>query len=312
MLNIGRKKLAKTELIIFLKIKLRKKIIMNNKICLITGATSGIGKATAIELAKLGFNLILTGRSEDKGVKLSKSISKKYNVKSVFFRCDISSLSDVRKFAEIVKSKYERLDVLINNAGSRFNDYKKSADGIELTFATNHLGHFLLTNLLLDLLKKSTSPRIINISSSSHGGKKINFEQIAFPKNYDRREAYGQSKLANVLFTYELARRFSTNNITANTLDPGGVATNIGRNDGFFSWAKHRVYYLLKRELLTPKQGAETVVYLASSPDVEGVTGKYFYRKKEKQSSKESYDVEKARELWKLSEKLSGIEDKTL
>ena len=280
---------------------------MTKKTCLITGATSGIGKATATELAKLGFDLVLTSRSVEKGTQICKSISKKYNVKTEFFECDISSLNDVRKLAEVVSSKYERQDVLINNAGSRFNEYKKSKDGIELTFATNHLGHFLLTYLLFDLLKKSNSARIINVSSSSHGGKKINFDEIAFPKNYDRKEAYGQSKLANILFTYELASRCKETTITTNTLNPGGVATNIGRNDGLIPWVKHLVYHSLKRKLLTPKQGAQTVVYLSSSPEVEGIAGKYFYMRKEKQSSVESYDIEAAKRLWELSEKLCGI-----
>lgn len=283
-------------------------IISMNKLCLITGATSGIGKATAKELAKLGFDLILTGRSEQKGFALSESLNKKYKNNSAFFKCDISSLNDVKEFVRIIKSKYKKLDVLINNAGSRFSDYQKSADGIELTFATNHLGHFLLTYLLFDLLKKSTSARIINVSSSSHSGKKINFDEIAFTKNYDRREAYGQSKLANVFFTYELSRRLNGTNITVNVLDPGGVATNFGKNDGIIPWAKHIVYYLLKRELLTPKQGAETVVYLASSEKVKGVTGKFFFEMEEKKSSDESYNTEAAKQLWHLSEQLCGIE----
>lgn len=278
-----------------------------NKLCLITGATSGIGKATAKELAKLGFDLIITGRSEEVGKGFSNSITKKYKINCEFIRCDISSLNDVKTFAEKVKSKYERFDVLINNAGSRFSNYQKSVDGIELTFATNHLGHFLLTNLILDLLKKSDSARIINVSSSSHSGKKINIDEIAFPKNYDRREAYGQSKLANVLFTYELARRLNGTNITVNALDPGGVATNIGKNDGLISWAKHLVYYLIKGQLLSPKNGARTSVYLSVNDTVEGVSGKYFYRQKEINSSDESYDIFNAKRLWELSERLCEI-----
>lgn len=278
-----------------------------NKLCLITGATSGIGKATAKELAKLGFDLILTGRSEQKGIDLSESLNKKYKINSAFFKCDISSLNDVKEFSSIIKSKYKRLDVLINNAGSRFSEYQKSTDGIELTFATNHLGHFLLTYLLLDLLKESSDARIINVSSSSHSGKTIKFDEAAFPKHYDRREAYGQSKLANIIFTYELSRRLIEHNISVNTLDPGGVASNIGKNDGIIPWTKHIVYYLLKRELLTPKQGAQTSVFLASASEVKGISGKYFFKKKEKRSSDESYNIEKAKQLWNLSEQLCGI-----
>lgn len=280
---------------------------MKNKICLITGATSGIGKATAIELAKLGFNLILTGRNEIKGKEISDSLIKKKKIKSEFIKCDISSLNDVRRFAEKVKSNYNQIDVLINNAGMRFNDYQKSIDGIELTFATNHLGHFLLTYLLLDILKKSDDARIINVSSSAHYGKQINIDDLVNPKNYNRSLVYGRSKLANVLFTYEFSRRYNYPNISINALDPGGVATNFARNDGFVSWLKHLSYYIIKRQLLTPKQGAETVIYLASSSDVKGVTGKFFYKNKEVKSSDESYDKKIAKELWALSEKLCSI-----
>lgn len=280
---------------------------MKNKLCLITGATSGIGKATAIELAKLGFNLILTARNETKGKQISDSISKKYKIKSEFIKCDISSLNDVRAFSEKIKLKYNQLDVLVNNAGSRFSDYKKSIDGIELTFATNHLGHFLLTFLLFDLLKKSNSARIINVSSSAHAIKEIIIDDLVSPKNYNRSLVYGSSKLANVLFNYELSRKLNEQKISVNALDPGGVASNFARNEGLVRWLKHISYYILKRELLTPKQGAETVVYLASSPEVDNVTGKFFYLKKNKKSSEESYNSEKAKQLWALSEKLCGI-----
>jgi len=280
---------------------------MQNKLCLITGATSGIGKATAIELAKLGFNLILTGRSEEIGKNLSDSLIKKYKIKSEFIKCDISSLNDVRNLAGIVNSKYDHLNVLINNAGSRFSDYQKSVDGIELTFATNHLGHFLLTQLLFELLKKSSDARIINVSSSAHYGKQIDIDDLVSPKEYNRSLVYGRSKLANVLFTYELARRNIFSNVSINAIDPGGVATNFAKNEGFFRWLKHISYYIAKRQLLTPKQGAETIVYLASSDNVKGITGRFFFEKKEKKSTEESYDLDKAKQLWQLSENLCGI-----
>ncbi len=282
-------------------------MIMKNKICLITGATSGIGKATAKELAKLGFNLILTGRSEEKGIELSESLNKRHKINSVFIKCDISSLADVREFAEKVKSKYHGLDVLINNAGSRFSEYQMSADGIELTFATNHLGHFYLTYLLYDLLKKSSDARIINLSSSAHYGKKMNIDDLISTKEYNRSLVYGRSKLANVLFTYEFARKNNNSNITINALDPGGVATNFAMNEGLLRWLKHISFYIVKRQLLTPKQGAETVVYLATSSNVKGVTGKFFFDLKEKRSSDESYNLETAKQLWDLSEQLCGI-----
>jgi len=278
-----------------------------NKICLITGATSGIGRAAAKELSKLGFDLILTGRSEEKGKQFSDLLNKKYKISSDFIRCDISALKDVRLFAEKVKSKYDRLDVLINNAGSRFSEYQKSSDEIELTFATNHLGHFLLTYLLLDLLKRSDDSRIINVSSSAHYGKQIDIDDLVSPKEYNRSLVYGRSKLANVLFTYEFVKRNDNPNITMNALDPGGVATNFAKNEGLIHWLKHIAYYIAKRQLLTPKQGAETVIYLASSEKVKNVTGKFFFEKKEKKSSDESYDLVKSKQIWELSEKLCGI-----
>lgn len=281
---------------------------MEKKICLITGATSGIGRATAIELARLKFNLILTGRNIKNGFKLARNLEAKFNTEVEFLKADISSLKEVKSLAEKIKNNYNRIDVLINNAGSRFADHKKSTDGIELTFATNHLGHFYLTLSLLELLKNSPSARIINVSSSAHFGKTINFDEITNPKHYDRSTAYGQSKLANLFFTYELARKLINTKITVNALDPGGVASNLGRNDGLISWAKHIGYYLLKRQLLTPRQGAETSVYLASSQEVEGITGKYFFNKKEKESSPQSYDKEAAKKLWELSLNSCGME----
>jgi NAD(P)-dependent dehydrogenase (short-subunit alcohol dehydrogenase family) len=277
------------------------------KICLITGATSGIGKAAAKELSKLGFDLILTGRSEDKGKQFSDLLNKNYKINSEFIRCDISSLKDVRLFAEQIKSKYDRLDVLINNAGSRFGEYQKSSDGIELTFATNHLGHFLLTNLLFDLLKNSDDARIIHVSSSAHYEKQIDIDDLVSPKEYNRSLVYGRSKLANVLFTYEFVKRNDNPNIVMNAVDPGGVATNFAKNEGFIRWLKHIAFYIAKRQLLTPRQGAETVIYLASSQQVKNVTGKFFFEKKEKRSSDESYDLAKAKQIWDLSEKLCGI-----
>ena len=279
----------------------------SSKICLITGATSGIGKAASIELAKLGYDLILIGRNEEKGFKIAEKISGTNNVKAEFFACDISSLNEVKKVAEAIKLKYKKIDVLINNTGSRFDTYQKSADGIELTFATNHLGHFLLTYLLFDNLRKSESARIINVSSSAHSGKKIEIENLVDPKFYNKSNVYGSSKLVNILFTYELSRRLNELKITVNALNPGGVASNFAKNNGFFPWLKHVAYHLIKRELITPKQGCQTIIYLASSPEVEGVTGKYFYLNKEIKSSSESYNEETAKKLWKLSEDLSGI-----
>jgi NAD(P)-dependent dehydrogenase (short-subunit alcohol dehydrogenase family) len=282
---------------------------MKNKICLITGATSGIGKATALVLAELGANLILLSRNEKRGEKICKQIRKRKQDSDVrFYKVDISSMKEVRNVAERIKSDFDHIDVLINNAGARFDNYFKNDEGIELTFATNHLGHFLLTLSLIDLLKKSTQGRIINVSSPAHSRATEDLNDITAPNNYDRRLAYGRSKLVNLYFTYELSRRLRGNHITANAVDPGGVATNFSRNNGMFAWAKHYISYILQRKLITPKKAAETIVYLASSKDISNISGKYFFEKKEINSSVASYDKEAAVKLWQMSAKLTGID----
>jgi NAD(P)-dependent dehydrogenase (short-subunit alcohol dehydrogenase family) len=280
------------------------------KICLITGATSGIGKATALTLAKKKYDLILTGRNESRGTVLIKKIKTKYTgVNAQFISADLSSMKEVRKLAEEISSGYQQIDVLINNAGARFNEHRKSEDGIELTFATNHLGHFLLTLLLLGSLKKAPSARIINVTSSAHSGCSNDFSNAAGPADYDRKKAYCKSKLANLLFTYELAERLKNTGITVNAVNPGGVLTNLGKNNGMIPWFRHIIYYLIKRQLLSPSEGADTILYLAEASEQEDVTGKYFYKRKEIKSSTESYSKEAALNLWDLSCRLCGIED---
>jgi NAD(P)-dependent dehydrogenase (short-subunit alcohol dehydrogenase family) len=278
-----------------------------NKICLITGATSGIGRAAAIELAKHGNELILVARNKSAGFELVNRITKKYGSNASFFDCDLSSLNGVKRLAEKIKENFNKIDVLINNAGARFDKYLKSEDDIELTFATNHLGHFLLTYYLIDLLKISVSARIINVSSSAHNVKDMPIDQLVNPKEYFRSAVYGRSKLANVLFTLELSNRLSNTKITVNTLDPGGVATRFAKNNGLLPWIKHIGYYLTKGSLLSAKKGAETIIYLAENSDVEGISGKFFYEKKEKPASDLAYNTELQKQLWQLSEKLCGI-----
>lgn len=278
-----------------------------NKICLITGATSGIGKAAAIGLAKTGNELILIGRNKTSGNELANRLTKKHGNRATFLECDLSSLSSVKKLAEKIIENFSRIDVLINNAGARFDKYLKSEDNIELTFATNHLGHFLLTYYLMDLLKKSDAARIINVSSSAHSVKEIPIDELVNPKEYNRSAAYGRSKLANVLFTFELSKRLSNTKITVNTLDLGGVATRFAKNNGLLPWIKHIGYYLTKGSLLSAKTAAETIIYLAENSDVEGISGKFFFKKKQKQAAKLAYDIALQKQLWQLSEKLCGI-----
>ncbi len=207
-----------------------------------------------------------------------------------------------------IKSDFNHIDVLINNAGARFDNYFKNDEGIELTFATNHLGHFLLTLSLIEMLKKSSQGRVINISSAAHANGTEELYDIVAPEHYDRRLAYGRSKLANLYFTYELASRLQSSKITVNAVDPGGVATNFSRNNGLIPWMKHYLSYILNLKLISPQKASETVVYLASSDEVGRISGKYFFEKKEINSSSASYSKETAMKLWQLSLKLTGTE----
>lgn len=281
---------------------------MQDKICLITGATSGIGKAAALKLADTGASLILLSRNEKKGEKICNQIREKNNTQVKFYKADISSMKQVRNVSEKIKSDFNHIDVLINNAGARFDNYFKNDEGIELTFATNHLGHFLLTLSLIEMLKKSSQGRVINISSAAHANGTEELYDIVAPEHYDRRLAYGRSKLANLYFTYELASRLQSSKITVNAVDPGGVATNFSRNNGIIPWMKHYLSYLLNLKLISPQKASETVVYLASSDEVGRISGKYFFEKKEINSSSASYSKETAMKLWQLSLKLTGTE----
>ncbi|GIK59804.1 MAG: SDR family oxidoreductase [Ignavibacteriota bacterium] len=281
---------------------------MQDKICLITGATSGIGKAAALKLADTGASLILLSRNEKKGEKICNQIKEKNNTQVKFYKADISSMKQVRNVSEKIKSDFNHIDVLINNAGARFDNYFKNDEGIELTFATNHLGHFLLTLSLIEMLKKSSQGRVINISSAAHANGTEELYDIVAPEHYDRRLAYGRSKLANLYFTYELASRLQSSKITVNAVDPGGVATNFSRNNGLIPWMKHYLSYILNLKLISPQKASETVVYLASSDEVGRISGKYFFEKKEINSSSASYSKETAMKLWQLSLKLTGTE----
>lgn len=278
---------------------------MTGKVCLITGATNGIGKVAALELAKLGATVVVVGRSAERTrivVEAIKHVSGSESVKMAV--ADLSSQEDVRELADTFQEKYNRLDVLINNAGAVFMQRRESVDGLEMTWALNHLSYYLLTNLLLDLLKDSVPARIINVSSDAHQAGRIPFDDLESKKSYAGFRAYAQSKLANVLFTYELARRLNGSGVTANAVHPGLVGTGFGHNNGFLMQA---AMTLLRPFSRTPEKGAETLVYLASSPQVEGVTGKYFYDKKARRTTPESYDEELARRLWEVSMEQSGL-----
>lgn len=282
---------------------------MTGKICLVTGATSGIGKVTAHALAEQGATVIVAGRNRRRCRSTVRAIRRRASNQLVdYIVADLSSQEQVRELAEQFKKNYPRLDVLINNAGAMFVSRQETTDGYEMTFALNHLAYFLLTQLLVDSMKASGNARVINVSSSAHFAcPGINFEDLQGQKNYDGKKAYSQSKLANVLFTYELARRLEGTKIASNALEPGGVITRFRRNNGWINWARHVGGHMLTRNLVGPKKGARTSVYLAISPEVEGVNGKYFAKQKAASSSKVSYDIGSAQRLWQVSLELTGL-----
>jgi NAD(P)-dependent dehydrogenase (short-subunit alcohol dehydrogenase family) len=276
-----------------------------NKTILITGATAGIGKETARGIAKTGANIVIVGRSKEKTAAVAEELKRSTNNEKIeFLVADLSLMSEIRRCADEFKSKYDRLDILVNNAGAIFDKRETTADGLEKTFALNHISYFLLTNLLLDLIKQSQPARIVSVSSAAHNFGKLDFDNLQSEKSFGALATYSNSKLMNVLFTYELARRLKETKITANCLHPGGVASNFGDNmGGFFSYI---VWFFKNTFAISSEKGAETSVFLATSPEVENVTGKYFDNKKAKDSSKISYDESLQKRLWEKSEEIVG------
>ena len=272
---------------------------MNGKICLVTGATNGIGKATTQALAQMGATVVIVGRNAPKTAQLVEEIrAASGNNKVDSLLADLSSQAEVRRLANEFKSKYSHLHVLLNNAGAVFMQRQLSVDGIEMTFALNHLAPFLLTNLLLDMIKASAPARIINVSSDAHATGKIEFEDLQGEQNYSPR-VYENSKLANILFTMELARRLEGSGVIVNALHPGFASTGFGKNNpGFLMKIIRAVVPLIAR---SPEKGAETPIYLASSPDVEGITGKYFVDREAIQPASQATDMAVARKLWNVS-----------
>ena len=269
---------------------------MKNRIVLITGATSGIGKETALGLAKLGATIVFTTRDNLKGEKIKKELITRNNNENIhMLKCDLASFESIRNCCKEFKSKYDKLHVLINNAGVWDFKRRESKDGIENIFATNYLAPFLMTNLLLDILKKSSPSHIINVTSGMHYGT-INFDDIEFKQKFSGAKAYRQSKLGLILFTRLLAKKLEGTGVTVNCVHPGMNKTDLGRDASGFS----RMIFKMMGKY--PKIGAETSIYLASLPDVENITGEYFAKEKIKRSSKESYDMDLAKKLWDVSE----------
>lgn len=275
---------------------------MHSKTVLITGATDGIGKQAAKELAKMGANVVIVGRNEEKCIQSVKEVSNfSGNSQVNYLLADLSSMGEVKNLAEQFRSKFDRLDVLINNAGAAFLNRQVTVDGFEKTFATNHLAYFLLSALLLDMLKASSPSRIVNVSSNSHYNGKIRFNDLHLKGFYFVMRAYSQSKLANVMHTYALARRLEGSGVTANCLHPGLVRTGIfGKVRG----VKGLIEKILLRRAISVEEGAETLVFLASSEDVAFDSGSFYYKKKVRTSSSSSYDIEAQERLWQMSQEL--------
>ena len=281
---------------------------MQGKICLITGGSDGIGYAASRELARMGARVVIVGRNSAKTeAAAQRIIADTGNPAVEYLLADLSSQREVRRVAAEAVELAPHLDVLLNNAGAIFLSDQRSADGIEMTFALNHLNYFLLTSLLLDHLRKSPRARIINVSSCAHESPgKFRLEDLPKPSGNGGYSAYKRSKLCNILFTYELARRLEGENITVNALHPGLVRTNIARNNGLLGRV---VNFFIGVRGITPDKGAETPLYLAASPTAESVTGKYFVHCRPASSSDLSYDAELAARLWDLSASLTGAGD---
>jgi retinol dehydrogenase-14 len=278
---------------------------MAGKTVLVTGGTAGIGRATAMGLAMMGAHLGITGRDRGRTEEAAAEIRAASGGQVDVFVADLSCQAQVRRLAEQVQQACPRLDVLVNNVGGYWNTRHVTADGLERTFALDYLAPFLLTNLLLGRLKQSAPARVVTVASNAHTTCRIDFDDLQGERSYSGSRAYSQSKLGNVLFTYELARRLAASTVTANALHPGVVNTSFGAED---PGGVQRLFVPFVRPFLkTPVQGAATSIHLASSPDLEQVSGRYFANSKPKRSSKASYDQAAAARLWRVSAELVGL-----
>jgi len=278
---------------------------MDGKVCVVTGASSGIGFATARALARMGATMALLCRDRHRADEAAASVrSESIGGTVEVFLADLSSQAEIRRVAHAILEAHPEIHVLVNNAGVVNLSHSTTIDGIERVFAVNHLAYFLLTNLLLERLQRSGHARIVNVASEAHRFSPIEFDDLGHERRYRSMRVYGQSKLANILFTYELARRTAGSGVTVNCLHPGAVGTRLGQQNGWFAVVLTR---MLRPFFRTPEQGATTAIYLASSPEVEGVTSKYFINCRERRSSRDSYDKEVARRLWNVSAQMTGL-----
>ena len=278
---------------------------MAGRTVLVTGGSGGIGRATALGLAAMGAHLAITGRDRGRAEDTAREIRAAGAGQVDVFVADLSAQSEVRRLAGEVLQRLSRIDVLVNNVGGYWNTRHVTADGLERTFAVNHLAPFLLTNLLLGRLKQSTPARVVTVSSNVQALGRIDFEDLQAERSYSGARAYNQSKLANVLFTYELARRLQGTSVTANALHPGVVRTALGAED---PRAVQRLLMPVMRPFMkAPARGAATSVYLASAPGLEQVTGRFFAGRKPRKSAKSSYDQAAAAQLWQVSADLAQV-----
>ena len=278
---------------------------MGGKVVLITGGTSGIGKAAATALAGMGATVVITGRNEERGKRALQEIREESGNDGVeLILADLTVQDEVRRLAEELRERHNQLEVLVNNAGLVLSERTETPDGIETQLAINHLAPFLLTNLLLDLLKESAPSRIVTVSSDAHRWAKIDLDDLQSRKRYRGMQVYGKTKLANIMFTYELAERLEGTGVTANCMHPGGVNTNFGNNQG---GPMNLLFRIFKPFMRSPEQGADTLIYLASSPEVKGMTGKYLADRKVKAASDAAYDETTRKRLWEASEELTGL-----
>ncbi|MWV44354.1 SDR family NAD(P)-dependent oxidoreductase [Paenibacillus sp. HJL G12] len=276
------------------------------KMMIVTGANSGMGLASTVALAKTGAEVVMVCRNEQRGqAALVEAIRQSGSDKIQLMLCDLGSLTSIREFAKAFTERYDRLDVLLNNAGVVMIKRQETSDGFEMDLGVNHLGHFLLTHLLLDVLLASPQGRVVSVASGAYKAGKIHFDDPFLKRGFNPAKAYAQSKLANILFTKELASRLEGTHVTANCVHPGAVGTQIGvnRDTGFGK----TVLAMLKPFFLTPEKGAETAVYLATAPELEKVSGQYFYKKNPQKLSTKADSTEDAKRLWEWSCEQVGI-----
>lgn len=277
---------------------------MQGKTVVITGATSGIGEVAAERLAAKGARIVLVARDRARAEATLARLAKAGGTGHAVHYADLSSLAEMKRVAAEIAAAEPKIDVLVNNAGAMFNALRTTEDGFELTFATNHLSYFVLTQGLIERLKAAGAARIVSTASMMHSGAALDFDDLQCRRNYSGTQAYSRSKLYNILFTRELARRLAGTPVTANCLHPGFVASRFGDQSG---GALQLAFKAAKLFAISPEKGAETLVYLASSPDVAGVTGSYFYQCKPAAPSKTALDDAAAARLWSETERLTGL-----